>query len=310
LEDLETSLAKEVKYHVPMIPRVFPTGEEAFNRWLIEEYFKRGSVDEVLKKYRFSLPVSYANYQRILNRWGVIKKAGPDIKLTEALDFLSHLANETASLEKLYLKMPPSFQTSLSTLHRIMSYVKDGITRRVGCALIITPYNDPDRILIGKDVSTPRIELGKPFGSLSLPMGYARKRDSRVVAVTRVLQQEVFTKKVIENTFSNEFLTEDLEPFLYLDVADIRVSVYHLELSQRLSNLKQFSSYKLTDFQYFTVKEVLSDNNNLFRVGVKEAVGKYQKHLMLLSRNLKANPLQEKSGVNKSLAVLDLEIEY
>lgn len=285
-----------------MSPNKFPKGEENFNRWLVDEYFKHGTVDEVFRENKYSLPVSYANYQRILDKWGVVKKGGPDNKLTEALEFLSHLANDTVSVEKLYKKMPPSFQTSVSTLHRILSYVKDGITRRVGCALIITPYNENKKILIGRDISTPRIELGKPYGSYSLPMGYSRKRDSRKVSITRILQQEVFTGKVVDKSFPISVIKEEPTPFLYLDIADVRVSVYHIQLEKELSQIKCFSSYKLKDFKFVAVDEILKDKNINLRVGVRESVMGYLKYLNLLKRNLMANPLQAQSVLNKELA--------
>lgn len=284
--------------------------EQKFNEFLVEEYFKHGSVDEVFRKRRYNLPISYANYQRILDKWGVVKKAGPNSKLTEAIEFFSYLAKENVPFEELYRRMPPSFQTSATTLYRILSYVKEGITRRVGCALVITPYSSSQKILLGRDVSTPRIELGKQYGAMSLPMGYARKRDSRKTNITRILQQEVLAGDTIKGSFPKDVLPENPTPFMYLDIADVRVAVYHLALPKSLSKLKSFSSFKLKNYKFMSVEEIVEGKIKglNFRAGVVEAVGGYLKYLKLLDRNLSVNPLQQKSIMNVELAEVVIDI--
>jgi len=283
----------------------FPINEEDFNRWLVDKYFKYGSVDEVMRKYRFSLPISYASYQRVLDRWGVIKKAGPNNKLNEAIDFITHLAKDNIPFEMLYKKIPPTFQTSATTLYRILGYVKEGLTRRVGVGLIITPYNKRSKVLVANDFSAPRIKLGKSYGAISIPMGYARKRDSRKTNILRILQHEVFVKEVVKRTFPYEILEENLDPFMYLDIADVRVAIYHLQLGKKLSSLKNFSSYKLKDFQYLSCNKIIKDDHKLkLRAGVKEAVLGYKKYLALLNRNLSVNPFQIKAHLNQELEVV------
>ena len=284
----------------------FPKKEEEFNRWLVREYFKYGTVDEVLRKHRFSIPISYANYQRVLNKWGVVKKAGPNNKLTEAIDFFSHLAKDNLSFEELYSKVPLRFQTSAKTFYRIFQYIKEGLTRRVGVGLIITPFNSQTKILLGRDVSTPRIELGKAFGQLSLPMGYARKRDSRRINILRILQQEVFTEEVINRTLT-EIIPGNPEPFMYLDIADVRVALYHLQLPQNVSKLTDFFSYKLRDYKFVGLEEILTAGKG-FRVGIKEAVLGYKKYLGLIARNLSVNPIQARSVLNRDLATIEVDV--
>lgn len=137
--------------------------ERRFNELLVEQYLKYGSVDEVFRKNQYGLPISYANYQRILDKWGIVKAAGPNNKLTEAIDFFTHLTKDNIPLEELYKKMPSTFKTSATTLYRILAYIKEGLTRRVGCALVVTPFNNPKKILLGQDTSVPRIKLGKPY---------------------------------------------------------------------------------------------------------------------------------------------------
>jgi len=156
----------------------FPIKDELkFKKFLVSEYFKYESVDKVYRVHKDSLPISPAQYYRVLDEWGVVKAVGPDSKFVEAVEFMSHLAKESVPIESLYKKIPSGFQTSTKTLYRVLSYIKEGLTRRVGVALVISPYNNKKKVLLAKDVSIPRLELGKEYGFVSLPIGYARKRN-------------------------------------------------------------------------------------------------------------------------------------
>lgn len=285
--------------------------ERKFNENLVEHYLKYGSVDEVLRKNRFSIPISYAGFQRVLDKWGVIKAAGPNGKLSEIVDFMAHLAKDNIAIEDLYKKMPPSFRTSAATLYRVLGYIKEGLTRRIGTALVLTPYDSRERILIGKDISTPRIELGKPYGSLSLPMGYSSKADSRHDKILRVLQQEVFVNEAIKNALPLEIVPDDPTPFMYLDIADVRVAIFTIQLPKKFSSRNVFSSFKLKDFMFMSVDEMIhsKSENNYFRVGVREAVIGYKKYLDLMNKKLVTNPFQIRSKINKELATLTIEVE-
>jgi hypothetical protein len=287
----------------------FPLDEFGFNKWLVKQYFEFGSVDEVFKHYNFSIPISYAQYQRVLDKWQIVKTAGPNSRLSEALDFLANLGKENIAFEDLYKKLPSGFQTSASTLYRILGYVKQGITRRVGVCLVLSPYNDKKMVLIARDISTPRIQLGKEYGFYSLPMGYAKKRNSRKVNIKRILQQEVFTQKTIQKSFPDGLLEIDFEPFMYLDIADVRVAVYQISLPKSLSSASVFSSSKLVDYRFETIDNILSGKPKALRAGIKEAVYGYKKYLKLLGRNLTVNPLQEKSLLNNRLATVKVELE-
>jgi len=242
-----------------MMKKPYPTGsEKKFNEFLVTEYLKTGSVDEVLKKYKFNLPISYAGYQRVLDRWGIVKAAGPNNTLGEAFNFLTKIAYDNIPFERLYKRMPSSFRTSAATLYRILSYVKEGVTRRSATGLIITPKGKKNKVLLAKDMSIPRMDLGKRHGSITIPMGFSRRRDPREDAVKRILQQEVFTKLVISKKFPKKLTDTFIKPFLYLDIADVRVEIYHLELPQKLSKVNNFSSFKLKNYKYVSIKDVLS----------------------------------------------------
>jgi len=155
LENLAASLAQEVKM------ADFPLSEPEFSQFLVREYFKYGSVDEVSRRHLYTLPISYASYQRVLSRYGVVKKAGPNNHLSEAIDFFEHLVKDNTEMESLYRTVPASFQTSLKTLYRIYSYMKEGLTRRVGVALVLSPFNDRRQVLLANDISLPSPAMGK-----------------------------------------------------------------------------------------------------------------------------------------------------
>ncbi len=281
----------------------YPHSERQFSEYLVREYFMCGSVDEVLRKHSFGLPVSYANYQRILDKWGIVKVAGPNSKISEVLDFLTKLVEKNVPFEYLYKNMPPSFKTSAATIYRVLSYIKEGVTRRIATGLIITPSASQKRILVGEDVSKPRVELGKPYGAISIPMGFSRKIDTREEAILRVLQQEVFTEYAIERKMPG-IIPVRPKPFMFLDIADVRVEIFHIRLPKRFSKLGGFSSYKLTGFKYLDIEDIkkLEKERQKFRVGVFEAIAGFRKCQGLVSRNLAFNPLQYKSSLNYFLA--------
>ena len=283
----------------------YPIGnEKKFNEFLVKEYLKYGSVDEVLRVNHFSIPVSYANYQRILDKWGIIKAAGPNNKLSEAINFLYKMVEDGIPLDKLYRKMPPSFMTSAVTLYRVLSYIKEGVTRRMGTALIISPEDKPNLILSGTDVSAPRFELGKAYRSISLPMTFSRKRDSREDAIQRVFQYEVFSQQALNKKMPKNIIPPRPKPFLFLDIADVRVEVFNIKLPTNISKIKKFSSFRLENFKYldlYKLEDYQSEKNN-FRAGIIEAMKGYKKFLELSRRNLKFNPLQYRSELNYYLA--------
>lgn len=287
-----------------MTSKPYPIGsEKKFNKFLVAEYLKAGSVDEVLKKFNYDLPTSSASYHRILDDWGIVKAAGPNNKLAETLDFLTKLAYENIPFDKVYRKMPLRFRTSAATLYRILSYIKEGVTRRLATGLVITLKEDSGKVLVASDISTPRVDLGKNFGSTTIPMGFSKRGDPREDAILRVLQQEVFTKLAVNRKMPKKIIPKYPKPFMYLDIADVRVEVFHLSVSKKLMQKINFSSYKLKGHKFIDM-ESLARKRNL-RVGVKEAVSGYLKYKSLLKRNLSFNPLQETALINSKLVFVD-----
>lgn len=250
--------------------------EEEHDKRVIAAYLKYGSVDEILKReYELNIHMSQAGIHRLIKKWGIVKAAGPNTNIGEAIYFLEKLAVEKIPLERLYKKMPLSFQTSAVTLHRILSYVKTGITRRAATALIITLQDDPEKILIGKDISTPRIEYGKFYGAWSLPMGFSKKGESEQDRVLRLLQQEVFSQQVIDKSLNLDHLLANSKKIVNFDVIDIRLSLYHISMPRELSH--KVNSFKVTDYEFKTVDEIF-EQKKFFRAGVAELSGMYLRY--------------------------------
>ena len=276
--------------------------EREFVKNLVAEYLKYGSVDEVFRKNHYSLPISYSAFHRLLDRWGIIKAAGPNCKLTEAICFMTCLSHNQIPLERMYREMPPSFQTSLGTMHRILGHVKEGLVRRVGTALVITQEDEEEKVLVGKDISAPRVavdgKLGKFFGAISLPMGFSKKSEKAETSILRVLQHEVFSQNAIDQTMP-AVIPVDPKPFMYLAIADIGVQVFHLSLPLGLTT--NFSSFKLINHRFLPFPQIIeADEKDVFRSGIIEIVRGYKRYL---EKDF-SQAISETSLVNKELALL------
>ena len=246
----------------------YPKGD-LFDKFLVSEYFKLGSIDQVFKAHQFDLPISFAGYHRILDKYGVIKSAGPNSKLSESLYLLSLIANYKIPLEKIYRKYAPaSIKVSTNTIHRILHYTRLGLTRRQGVALIIENMDEKGKYLLGNDISLTKSALGEK-GDLSLPMGHSKTGEDPKMQILRVLQQEVFTNDLINRNFPVNLVPEHPKPIMYINIADIRVSVYHLLYSPKLC----FSSYKLQNISFKSQQEIQDAE---VRPGVIEIIKHYE----------------------------------
>lgn len=246
------------------------TQEIEFYKPLVASYLRYGSVDKVFTSLSQDTGVSYPHFHRILKQWGIVKSAGPQSHFAEAVYFLTAMAKQKLPLEAVYKKMPPSLKISAVTLHRILSHIKRGLVRRYGTALIITTKADPDQILIGQDISIPRPELGKHYGSYSLPMTYSKSDEPADIAITRVLQQEVFAIKTLEQSFPKQIIPSNPKPRLYIDIADVRVACYHIVIPELL--VHSLSSFKLANLSFKSVSEVArhTDLDSHYRAGISE----------------------------------------
>ena len=273
--------------------------EIEFYKPLVASYLKYGSVDKVFADFAHDTGVSYPHFHRILKQWGIVKSAGPQSRFNEAVYFLTALAKDNLPLETLYKTMPPSLQISAVTLHRILSYVKRGLTRRRGTALIVSPESNPTVALIGRDISSPRPELGKPFGSYSLPMTYSKRTESAHDSILRVLQQEVAASLSVARHLPS-LIPADPKVLVIVDIADVRVHTHQIIIPDNL--IDKLDSYKLTDLTFVPLTEIAASVglDSGYRAGVPEiAAG-----LLAKAPSDFDAPLHLGSVLNQKLALL------
>jgi hypothetical protein len=241
-----------------------------FDQFLVSEYFRLGSINKVFEEHKYNLPISFAGYDRLLNKYGVVKSAGPNSKLSESLYVMSLLANYKIPLEKIYHRFAPrSVQVSTNTLHRILHYTRLGLTRRQAAGLIITPQGFPNKVLMGYDLSLKNSELGNK-GDVSLPMSHSKLGESVKDTIARIMQNEVFTNEVINQKFPWELIPKHIKPIVCVNVADILVSIYKLEIPVCINS---FSSFKLNKLKFYDLKKLPKDS---FRPGIKDILTYYE----------------------------------
>lgn len=243
--------------------------EDNFYKNIIRLYLKLGSVDEVFNATHYDLPISYPGVHHLIKRWGIIKSAGPNSKLSEALTFLTLLTESKLPLESLYKKIPSSFKTSLSTMHRIAHNVKEGIVRRYGTALVIISTKDPEQILVGQDLMHKKI---------TLPMTYSSLKEEKETSILRVLQQEVFSELAVNKFNLKSLIMEKPKPFMNLVIADIQVSAYSIQIDSKFFENNQFSSYKVDRHRFLPISYIKSLTTGI-RPGVKEIINGYEECL-------------------------------
>ncbi len=231
---------------------LIPPDEKEFEKLLVTEYLKNGSIDKVFKLHNYNLPISFASYHRLLNKYQIVKSAGPNSKLSESLHVLSLLNTYKLPLERIYHRYTPStLQISTNTLHRVLHNVRLGITNRVGVALLIANTTETNKFLLGQDDSLVDPRLGHK-GDWSLPMGYTREQDSFETGIRRVLQQEVFTNQTIDYKFPKNIIPKNISPLFTINIADIKVYVFKIALQKKY----RFSSFKLKNFGFYNSQEI------------------------------------------------------
>jgi hypothetical protein len=240
------------------------TAEQYSNEWYLEEYLKYGSVEEVFKANRYQVYLSPASYHRLVNKYGIVKGNGRrEVSLSEVLHFFAHKALlPTVGIETLYYDMPPSFQTSLASLHRIYQRVIHSDPQRFATALVLYEPTSK-RALFGHEVRTQALQ-GKFRGNMSLPMTFCGRDEDSSLSILRVLQQEVFSREAIGGKMPVSILTDS--PFMKIAILDVEVRVYALEVENEV--LDQCNSYKLDNYEILNADELT--NVGHVRSGMKE----------------------------------------
>ena len=227
---------------------------------LIRSYLKSGSVNAILHQFP-EIPEPTAH--RWLDLYDIVKLTGrKPSHLGSILYFLTSWATAgNVPLETWYHHHTHhTIREFLSkpSLHRIVSYIRSLSTRLSATSLVVYPEGEPKHILAGNDITTPNPAVGKSFGALSLPMTYSQSGENPYLSIKRVLQQEVFTNLVIEKKFPHWLIPDHPKSFMNIIVADVNVSVYHLELPWNLIN--QLSTDKLADLRFIPIDELKSTN--------------------------------------------------
>jgi len=192
--------------------------------------------------------------------------------LSEAIGFISCLTHHKIPLEQLYKKLPLSIKTSMVTMHRVAACAKEGIVRRAGTALIISPESDLSKVLIAKDLSGERLidhQMGKFFGALTIPMTYSKFGENFHTSINRVLQYEVFSQNVLNQNFPFH-LSDNAEHVINMRIADISIKVFRIIVPDDL----MFSSFKLQGHYYESAQNISLSDDGVFRAGVRELVSK------------------------------------
>jgi hypothetical protein len=159
------------------------------------------------------------------------------------------------------------------------------------------------------DVSTPRVDLGKPYGAISLPMGFSKRGEPASTSILRVMQQEVFSNQTVCQNFPFNVIPSNPQPFMYLYIADVRVAVYRIEMPKEYSDLSLFSSFKMTGFKFIEAEDLanctLADSQ--VRMGLADIAKGYLNH-SINEISYKPYPVSlVESELNRGLAALALD---
>lgn len=292
-----------------MLERVYGKESEHYEN-LVLSFLKYGRISDVYQKE--DVFVSPIGYRRLLREWGVVKSPGPNGIFSETLAFLKRLLMERLPLESLYRRMPNDFKTSISSLHRTLSCIKKGIVRLPGEALIVTPERYPDMVLVGEEVF-PRLAYGKKVGDISIPMGFAKKGEEVGMSILRILQQEVSNPLVLERSLvvggnlTKAIIDDKKEPFMFIDIADVRVACHHIVLPGELCEERLLKSGKLNNLRFAHLDELSFIENAKIRAGVKEIV---EGHRERIDGSLDPTPFYQLSNLNKELLAIETVPNY
>lgn len=257
--------------------------EKYSDEWLLDLYFRYGSVEEVIRSHPEHLAVSVATFHRKVASRGLVKSAGHRVSFPEVLHFFREKTMKpNTPLERVYREMPPSFRTSMVSLHRIYNAVEKEIVRRNGTALIISHPEDPTSILVGNE-SMSNSRYGKTKGDVSFPMGFSKRDEDGADSILRILQNEFSNKLAISGELVlgsglvNKFIDDNNSPFMYLDIVDVRVKAFHLVCPKKLVDLELADSYRLNGLRFENIYD-LQELGNL-RLGISEIVKEYENAL-------------------------------
>lgn len=260
-------------------PDNLPIGESEniFYETLVEDYLRCESVTGVVRRKG---GVSEPGLHHILDRYGIVKTAnGIHHRFPDILSFFSSLVLERTPLEGFYKNMPLSFRRKVSTsaLHKILEYTIKKKPRRYGTALVVTPEGFPRLLLVANDMTPSNPSVGKHTGDLSFAMGFRNPNEANRTSVLRIVQRELWKDWAVKKIIPKEVISEKPEPFMKVDVVDVRVDVYHMVLPAEQADLRNFSSFKLANYRYVHLDNIVDQSGQgVFRTGIGEIASGYK----------------------------------
>lgn len=271
---------------------------------LILRYLAVSSIDEANDGLLKSEQVSKNDYKNVLRKWGIVEYVGPEKQYPEIFFLLSELAAKNLSPDKAYAKRPLIFDVSFKTFKNVFENIRKGVILKTATALVLSPENDPNSVIIGEDFSVPREELGKFRGSLTVPECFSKPKEDPRVSILRVFQREVFANLAIEGKFNLGMVSVDQTPIGYVDVADVRVSCYRGTIPNGL--MGELSSPTILGLESRRLEDILAlKKTRLVRAGLPETITEYQRYLISGSN---FEPRIVTSHLNREIAQIPIKM--
>lgn len=255
------------------------------DEWFASLYLQYGSAERAILHFMRkgeTLPISIAGFHRLVNNRGIVKSVGRrHTHFAENVYFFAHKVLEpTVPLARIYRDyMPLEFTTSLVSLHRVYNKILDGKTDKQATALLISPADSPDVVLIGQE-KTSHVHYGKYRGDATIPMTFSEKNEDPDRSILRVLQQEVWSSEAVKGKLKSLNVSPSF--VMQFTILDVSVDVYKIILPEH-SVHGPFTSFKLQGHQFISIDEIANGSSGLsFRWGVEEIIN----HQEISSLNL------------------------
>lgn len=292
------------------------------DRWYAALYLKHGSVDSALDSSLGRLPISVAEYHRLVRRSGIVKGNSGRRNGSFAQElyvFLHRALKPKASLEKIFFGIPLSSRKARmpQNYYRIYDHIIRGDPRRLAVGAIITPEDNPTQILITDERETV-LSSAKTKGQATIPFGFASRKFKGKhkfdQSLLRVLQREFSSDLALRGQlalekedekeewklkpFARRLIPEGTAPFLEFEILDIKLLIAHIRLPRELCDLSVCSSYTVQNHRFEPLSDLVNGNSNNLRPGIEEVLRYYQGHLATNYKGV----VTRTSSINKVIA--------
>ena len=258
-------------------PEKFPSSEHEIREHVALEYLRLGSVSKVLQ-YNEDIPYSESSIHRIVDEFGIVKFSGRhSAPMGDTLAFLQQYSIDTRGVERVVERtLPWNLQTSDTTFYRVIKHIKKGVVRRNAAALVITPENGNNYVLVADDSTS--LDKNSKSSVLTLPSSFVGPKETDRNIVIGILQREVFANLTLAKTFPYE-IVDSASQFMELTIGDISLGVYHLPIASSYLTIGSLSSPKLANHRFITPQQVFSGIHTNLRLGSLEVAEGYVEYL-------------------------------